>query len=657
MIAKNKAYALPTGELSSGPRTLFDARGFSGSNANLLSDRTSLAWVADQSQMAIGLGPVLSGLGVAVPSAPPTQWTAALMGPDLAARSLIWNPALPSSVTDMLDLLRGLGVAAVSSCGSSNPGVAFRVLGRSFREPNILTDLPLAPVTPSSLRLEILRELDVLYGDGKCSAWLDLITSVSAFEALFVEPPRRSLRRTSMSPENQRAMDQWRLTEDAPWDPVEVPMKAFLVPKKELDARLVVDASPVNKAQRKPENMGLPPLHEFLAEMCRYEFHATVDAKSFFYQFEVEAGIRKYFTLLFNRARGAPSRRVLRKMCMGWKFATGVSQSTSNLLCNVLKARLRGVVDDFMVMCWVDNFVFAAHSEAELAIVLAAFEALALEVNLILHPVKRPAPAQPLVVLGFLVAKGRLVHEPQWLAGFVAALDASAAGPCSLRQAAKVVGKVLWSAFARRYPIADLPATMALTQVIAAFLATGTSDWDSELAVDASAAWTEMRTFISVMSSPFLPCSRWGKTWSLCYSDAMADAHTATWAWVGEKGVAFGTFDDPESHIFLHEFRAFAQAAASAARSNPDQRAIFFVDAAAVVFAVRAGHSSNATVNAWIARLFRELPRSFEFMVCHVEGVRNPSDIWTRDPWSMVGPSGALADRWNRPLDAVRLMG
>ena len=657
MIARDKAYVLPSGVLSSGPRSSFDARSFSGSNVNLLADRTALAWVADQSQMSIGLGPVMSGLGVAVPTDPPVQWQAALEGRDLAARALIWNPALPSSVVDMLDLLRGLGVAAVSSSGSSNPGVGFRVMGRSFREPNVLTDLPLAPVTPSSLRLENLRALDVLHGDGKCSAWLSLISSEAAFTSLFFEPPRRCLRRTNMSRDNQEAMDCWSLTESALYDPDEVPMKAFLVPKKELDARLVVDASPVNGAQRKPDNMGLPPLHEFLAEMCRYQFHATVDATSYFYQFEVEAGIRRYFTLLFNRARGAPSRRVLRKMCMGWKFATGVSQSTSNLLCKVLKDRLRGIVDDFMVMCWVDNFVFAAHSEADLATVLAAFDALALEVNLKLHPVKKPAPGKPLVVLGFLVHNGSLVHEPAWLEGFVNSLEAASRGRCSLREAARVVGKVLWAAFARRHPIADLPSTMALTQVIAAFLATGAADWDSVLQFDATAAWAEMRVFTSTMRSSFLPCSRWGKTWSLRYSDAMADSHTATWAWVDASGAEFGVFGDPEAHIFLHEFRAFAQAASSAARAYPDQRAIFFVDAAAVVFAVRAGHSSNATVNAWIARLFRELPRSFEFMVCHVEGVRNPSDIWTRDPWSMVGPSGALADRWNRPLDAVRLMG
>ena len=408
--------------------------------------------------------------------------------------------------------------------------------------------------------------------------------------------------------------------------------------------------------------MGRPPLHEFLAEMCRYECIATKDATSYFYQFEVEAGIRRYFTLLFNRARGGPSRRVLRKMCMGWKFAPGIAQSTSNLLCKVLKDRLRGVVDDFMVMCWVDNFVFATHSEEDLATVLAAFDALAEEVNLMMHPVKKSAPGKPLVVLGFLVRHGRLVHEPSWLEGFDAALEAASRGPCSLRQAAKVVGKLLWAAFARRHPIADLPATMALTQVIAAILATGSSDWDSELQIDASAAWSEMLSFRTVMGSSFLPCTRWGKTWSVLYSDAMADSHAATWGWVGDKGVAFGTFEDSEAHIFLHEFRAFAQAAAAAAKANPLQRALFFVDAAAVVFAVRAGHSSNATVNSWIARLFRELPKSFEFMVCHVEGVRNPADIWTRDPLSMLRPSAAgaplmVSDAWAWPLSSVRLMG
>ena len=63
-VIEKKDYILPSGVLSSGLLPVFDARGFSGSNANLSSDRASLAWVRDQSQMKIGLGPVLSGLGV-----------------------------------------------------------------------------------------------------------------------------------------------------------------------------------------------------------------------------------------------------------------------------------------------------------------------------------------------------------------------------------------------------------------------------------------------------------------------------------------------------------------------------------------------------------------------------------------------------------------
>ena len=123
--------------------------------------------------------------------------------------------------------------------------------------------------------------------------------------------------------------------------------------------------------------------------------------------------------------------------------AWGRGMGRSNPLCKVLKDhRLRGVVDDFMVMCWVDNFVFATHNGADLATVLAAFDALAVEVNLEMHSVKNSCPGKPLV-LGFLVANGALVHEPSWLDGFDAALEAASLGPCSLRQAARVVGKVL----------------------------------------------------------------------------------------------------------------------------------------------------------------------------------------------------------------------
>ena len=45
-VIEKKDYILPSGVLSSGLLPVFDARGFSGSNANLSSDRASLAWVS-----------------------------------------------------------------------------------------------------------------------------------------------------------------------------------------------------------------------------------------------------------------------------------------------------------------------------------------------------------------------------------------------------------------------------------------------------------------------------------------------------------------------------------------------------------------------------------------------------------------------------------
>ena len=132
-----------------------------------------------------------------------------------------------------------------------------------------------------------------------------------------------------------------------------------------------------------------------------------------------------------------------------------------------------------------------------------------------------------------------------------------------------------------------------------------------------------MRAFRTVMGSAFLPRSRWGKKWAVLLFRrhvGFARCH------VGVDRRKWCRFRHVRRYRGPYLFARVSDVCTGGlvALDNPHQRALFFVDAAALVFAVRAGHSSKATANSWIARLFRELPRSFEFMVCHVRRGSKP---------------------------------
>merc|ERR1711991_667004 len=79
----------------------------------------------------------------------------------------------------------------------------------------------------------------------------------------------------------------------------------FLVPKKDKGlGRLVIDARPINRRQRRPPDMNLPRMADVIRQVLSWDFAASCDGKSFFYQFPLVAGVARYFRTRIAGRRG-----------------------------------------------------------------------------------------------------------------------------------------------------------------------------------------------------------------------------------------------------------------------------------------------------------------------------------------------------------------
>ena len=148
-------------------------------------------------------------------------------------------------------------------------------------------------------------------------------------------------------------------------------LNAFKVGKSAGLSRLVLDGTPINEVQPKPPSMELPKIHDILREVASFNCFASVDGTSYFYQFAVHEDIAKHFSFIINERRGRGGQFYLSRLCMGWKYAPYIAQRVSNLLCKVTKMRLDF---DASVVAWLDNFLFATKTEAQLEKVIETFK-------------------------------------------------------------------------------------------------------------------------------------------------------------------------------------------------------------------------------------------------------------------------------------------
>jgi len=285
------------------------------------------------------------------------------------------------------------------------------------------------------------------------------IMDVDAFEALFADgSPLR--RRRPLSREMLR--HRRNLIENDVVEPVVIPLPTgrrrpvaerfllltwcatFLVRKKNGSGRFIVDARPINSAQKPPPDMGLPRIGAIIRDVLRHDRAAKTDGVSYFYQFPLASGIRPYFKIRLSGKRGHYANLQLKRMPMGWKYAPMIAQRVSNHLIDGLG---RAWLDDFILLGTQESF---SENRAQFLDRLRHYNVEVDDVEL--------APTEQLKALGLefdLVSK-RYRLDPDWVAKRSDHLDAymASTGPTTVRHFLEVMGCLIWASYACKIPLA-----------------------------------------------------------------------------------------------------------------------------------------------------------------------------------------------------------
>lgn len=199
---------------------------------------------------------------------------------------------------------------------------------------------------------------------------------------------------------------------------------AFKVPKKNEDhqtpvSRFILNCKRLNELIHEsvatPE-MGLPRIHEILAELTKYSHVATIDAKSWFYQIPLHPNVQNLFHFKVAYRRGRFVRRRLRVLPMGLSWAPAIAQALSQFFVDKLKAMFPSNV---FVTVWVDNFIFAANSEGTLHALLSAAKTLFAEYGLAVKAVDWSGN-----ILGLQVCNKRIKLSDGFISSTMAAAHA-----------------------------------------------------------------------------------------------------------------------------------------------------------------------------------------------------------------------------------------
>jgi len=480
--------------------------------------------------------------------------------------------------------------------------------------------IPLAPISNSLVDLEKWETFD----DDHITLF-QLIQSPSAFESLFVRSIRRVTRRSKgIAQHHVDHLDSSNLTEtlDSIRD-AKTTLGAFLVWKKDLLARFILNARPINDAQHKPPDMMLPPLPAFLQLISRYRFGCTVDAVSAFYQFPVDPLIAKYFVFAFNNKRGPPKLRALRRLCMGWKFAPAICQRAMIVLCTEVVKRLPS--KDVSVYVWLDNFVLLAQTKEVFDELQSTFRAVAADVNLQLHHFS--VDPHHFQVLGLLVdmQSHLFSHSPEWLA------KVQSWAPCTtLREATRLIGAIIFSYYVRRIHLATVPQLTSQLRIIAQAVADG-KKWDSPFT---PASWfqTQIPIWLTSMNTNF------SASIATNFCPAYSDATEHIWAFQCGTHAEQGPFTcGPHlDTIFLKELTSAAYALIRLAQQGVHSVQLY-VDNSAAAWALRSGHSAHHVGNSILRLLAEFLPKSFAYAVSWIPTDRNLSDKFTRGTRAFPG--------------------
>ena len=408
--------------------------------------------------------------------------------------------------------------------------------------------------------------------------------------------------------------------------PQEVILHAFTVEKKSGGLRFVVDGRKLNRSMGPPPQMRLPHITAVIHRIVNSNWVVLSDARSWFYQIEVDASIRPFFGVNTAGERGQFTRTVLNCLAMGWSFAPAIAQRCSRVL----------LPEEFGI-CWIDNFIVIQQSREEAVAQFSSFceRCDKANVELNMDDPTYGTPTQQFCVFGveFNLEKHTFRSEPAWLEKFVQKdeLAALRTGKLTPRQFYVVFGCIVWHSYTTHTPLCTLPAAITFVQNLASKTLQNVLLWDIHVEVPPSVNF-EVRKRISLMTTNswiLQPPTKTITVWS--------DASKAEWAAILEddedEKVAQGTFGagHEDTSIFLKELYAAAKSVLLAAKYTSACTVHMKVDNLSAVFCIERGHSSNFAANAILSEMFAAAKQNGMTLRCaHVGTKQQRADRFTR---------------------------
>ncbi|KAJ9442080.1 Gag-Pol polyprotein [Diplonema papillatum] len=410
-----------------------------------------------------------------------------------------------------------------------------------------------------------------------------------------------------------------------------VVLPAFTVPKKSGGERFVCDGRKLNAVMPRPPPMLLPSMPDVIDRVLSSAVVYLADAKSYFYQFELDEGVRGYFGMNLAGPRGSFVRARLRAMCMGWSWAPAIAQRAS-----------RVILPETDGLPWVDNFIIVGDSLAEAEEKFTRFARRCREVNCVLNDDEGqygiPLTQFDLLGLRFDLASSppRYSMATAWVEKLLRSSELAVfrGGAVSPRAFYRLFGALVWFAYTTRFPLAYARCALSFVQRLSSRLSVGgLQAWDVPVNVPASTA-REVESLTATIGE-----NRWVTRVGTRGGQSIrlwSDASSKEWAALLEgepervsQGIFFGHF--AEKHIFLKELFAVLKGLELAVRAHRGVSVELMVDNLPAVHCLNKGHSKNYAANIILSRIF-DLAREYglELTATWVPTHEQRADEYTR---------------------------
>jgi hypothetical protein len=453
---------------------------------------------------------------------------------------------------------------------------------------------PLAPITTNRLDLRQAKLLKHPPSETERWWWSWLTGETIAANLLHPFQPGRPPCSRRFAAEDLESLQRWDILDGAT---PKIIHPLFKVPKGG-QARLILDCRALNAALPKPGDMGLPKLHDVLDSLLRQEWMAQLDGRSYFYQFELDREARKFMGVKAVAKRGKTWTGCLKVLPMGFSYAPGIAQRTSNFILRNVEAR-----DSETALAWVDNFLIGAATKSRLEELVGRLETACKVLRVELKPESQIGQQMDVLGLHVEVSPTKRVTPTEELRNHVKDThDALRGTNWSARKFYQFAGTAFWIEFAvSRTPFCIYEDVLLEMQRLAMNTQGDITRWDVPYEPSDRTRAATRKLYEAAVKATYVPRAPQHENTAEVWTDASSTgvgiiiqdvlARTVN-AWMGKA---------PPTHIYVSELMTAVVGLLAADRMG--HVANLRVDNAAAVRTIFRGHSSSRAGNLVMRKL------------------------------------------------------